>query len=92
MPRGVYDRKKVKSTKGGRKLIKAAKSALKYVRTGKGGRTYTPRRRNTPGVHDDIPTISRSALTSSISPRSSSSYAERTVEVERGTTLIIKIV
>lgn len=50
------------------------------------------RRNNTPGVVDDIPTISRSSLRSSISPRSSSDYAERAIEVERGTTLIIKIV
>lgn len=51
------------------------------------------RRKNTPGVVDDIPSISRSQLIrSSISPRSSSEYKDRVIEVERGTTLIIKIV
>lgn len=66
MPRGVYARKKVKSTKGGRKLIAAAKQAVVFARTGKGGRIVKPRRRNNPGVVD-IPTISASALRSSIS-------------------------
>lgn len=57
MPRGV--KKAAKSTKGGRKLIASAQS--KPVRT-------TRVRRNNPGVVD-IPTISASALRSSISDR-----------------------
>lgn len=51
------------------------------------------RRKKATGVVDTIPTITKSQLIrSSIYPRSSSTTAERTIEVERGTTLIIKVI
>lgn len=98
MPRGVYDRKKVKSTKGGRKLIAAAKQALAHA---KRPVSRPKRRRSNPGVVDDplgIPTISKSSLVrSSITPSVShydykSESFKHCVEVKRGDTLVIKFV
>lgn len=51
-----------------------------------------PKRRRTGVVAETIPTINRSTLRSSILPRSSSTGKERTIDVERGTTLIIHVV
>lgn len=85
MPRGVYDRSKVKSTKSGRKLIAAAKQALVHAK----------KTRNHPGVHDDqIPTIDRSQLVrSEITTRPSAEpIGSKVVDVRRGDTITIRII